>query len=486
MSDEEDNVIRLAKLKESLSSFGFQRKAEEAPVINNTKDLVLWLNKTFAKMILKGKFKILREKDDGTIEFMDRKDFIYHHHERKLTITGEDDKPKAVPFSEIWLGSQWARKYDNGITFNPKIVGDYDGMYNLWKGWKTKPIQGDVGPFTNYIKSIICDDHDGNYNYLVALISQMFQEPWNKPGIAVIIRGDEGVGKSFFVEKLGELMSPYYFKTSNPEYIFGDHNGQIKDKLILHSEEAFWAGSKKIESQLKDAIVGPTNQINEKFVPVYDVPNHIHWFLTGNPDWIVKASPNARRFFALHASDRKRVDTEYFGELNRWFNNGGGAALMYFFLNYKVDIDLRKVPVTDELINQKQKSLDPVADWIYSIVNSKEMPYGEVIDGKVLVIKAILHNDYNHSPSGKRHNMNEWTFGNQFKDLLPEMETKDIKIRDSRDVRRNGYRIPDLITCRKLLETKLGGSIKWNDANDNDVWTCLRGNTDFDFSLYKI
>jgi hypothetical protein len=61
------------------------------------------------------------------------------------------------------------------------------------------------------MKSIICKDNEENYNYLVALIADMFQNPGKKPGIAVVIRGDEGVGKSFFVEKLCALMDGYYF-----------------------------------------------------------------------------------------------------------------------------------------------------------------------------------------------------------------------------------------------------------------------------------
>jgi hypothetical protein len=132
-----------------------------------------------------------------------------------------------------------------------------------------------------------------------------------------------------------------------------------------------------------------------------------------------------------------------------------------------------------------------------------EMPYGEFdkVTGHVQVIKAILFNDYNHSPIGKRHQLTERAFAGQFLSLLPEViggvaqkgdngqtasivkSGDSIKIRDSRDIRRNGYDIPDAKAVRSALEFKLGGNINWETNGDN--WTVLKGNTDFDFSLYK-
>ena len=241
------------------------------------------------------------------------------------------------------------------------------------------------------MKDVICSGDEDNFNYLVALVADMFQRPHLKPGVAVVVRSDEGVGKSFFVESLCDLVAPYYFPTSNPSYIFGDHNGQLKDKFLLHLEEAVWAGSKKDESLLKDLITGPEIPINDKFVPVYSVPNHLHLFITGNPEWLVSAGFKARRIFALHASDTYIEDTEYFGKLAHWFNKGGAEALMYFYLNHKSDIDLRIVPVTDELIEQKQQSMTGVAQWLLSIVEFMRNAVWRIYDdGHVQVIKAIL------------------------------------------------------------------------------------------------
>lgn len=500
--NDEDNVVRLEKLKKQ--GFGEKYRRRERPNLGSTFEAIKWLNEDHFKTLINGKFKIIRENPNGTLDFMDKKDFINNHEEDRVLVDNkENGTTKSTPITEIWLKSSDARKYDRGLTFDPSHVGNTGEQYNLFKGWRIKPIAGDVAPFVELMKDVICAGDEENFNYLVALIADMFQRPHLKPGVAVVVRSDEGVGKSFFVERLCDLVTPYYFPTSNPSYIFGDHNGQLKDKLLLHLEEALWAGSKKDESLLKHLITGPGIPINDKFVPVYSVPNHLHLFITGNPDWLVSAGFKARRIFALHASEKYIQDTEYFGKLAHWFHKEGGAeALMHYFLNHKSDIDLRKVPVTDELVEQKQLSMGGVAQWLVSIVNSSEMPYGEFdkSNGHVQVIKAILLNDYNNSPIGKRHQLTERAFGAQLLSLLPLVvdgvaqkedhnhiativAVDNIKIRDSRDIRRNGYDIPDLKAVRSALEFKLGGKINWSSASDE--WTVLKGNTDFDFSLYK-
>lgn len=499
MPDDDDDIVRL---KDRTSLFGEKyQQAKAPPPINSTKQAIEWLDKSYATIILNGRFRVLHEKPDGTIEFMEQKDFISNLRHMKLQITGEDGKIKSTPISELWLNSPSRRMY-NGITFDPSRDGHYDGMYNLWKGWKIVPKEGDVTKFTDYMRDVICSGNVDDFNFLAALVSDMFQRPHMKPGVAVVLRGEEGVGKSFFVEKLGKLAYPYYFKTSNPQYIFGDHNGQLKDKIMLHLEEAVWAGSKKDESLLKDLITGQTIEINDKFIPVYSVPNHLHLFITGNPDWLVSARFKARRIFALHASEAHIRDTPYFKDLDNWFHNGGAAALMYFFMNHKSDIDLRLAPITDELVFQKQQSMSGVFEWWNSILDTKEFSYGEYIkdNGHVEVIKKLLYVDYMRSPMGKRTPLSDRGFGMQLMSLLPavvngeevknekgltlsDANTKDLKIRDSRNQRRDGYNIPDLPTCRRLLERKLGGKIAW--STDDGPWTVLRGNTEFDFKSYE-
>ena len=290
--------------------------------------VIAWQNKDHFTTYLRGAYKVVRENPDGTLDIMEPKAYSAGRRHLKLRITPVDGgDEKSVPITEIWLNSEEKRHYEYGFDFDPSAPGNRNGKYNLFKDWKLgKGIAGDVAPFLGLMREVVSSGNERDFLVLEALIAQMLQKPHNKPGIVVVIRGEEGVGKSFFVEKLSELMYPYSFKTSNPEYIFGNHNGQLKDKLLLHLEEAVWPGGKKTESLLKDMITSPDIPINEKFVPMYTVPNHLHLFLTGNPEWLIAAGRRARRIFALHASEAHIKDTTYFADLDKWFHSGGDAA----------------------------------------------------------------------------------------------------------------------------------------------------------------
>jgi hypothetical protein len=339
----------------------------------------------------------------------------------------------------------------------------------------------------------------------VALIAQMFREPHKKPGVAVALRGDEGVGKSFFIEKLGFLMGPYYLKTSNPAYVFGDHNGQLKSKLLMHLEEAVYAGSKKEDSLMKDFVTSPTLEINEKFMPIYSVKNHLHFFLSGNPDHLIRAGFESRRIYALHVSDARRVDTEYFAGIDKWFHlENGAGALLYFFLHHdwkaalaEIGIgDLRNVPVTEELIHQRKKTASGIEKWALNCCEELNWPYGDVKeDGTVHVIKRLLVHAYNNSPEGKRDQLSENEFGNRFLALFPHVVNGEIprhenrklvsiitggrnyKIKDCNGRPQYAYIIPASNECRSALDFKLSGkSDVTNDWDDSLKWSASEGN----------
>jgi hypothetical protein len=68
--------------------------------IRSYKDVVEWFNRDHFTTYLKGKYKVVRENPDSTIDIMDQKDFIGGHKELKLRVTTEDGKDfKYIPFN---------------------------------------------------------------------------------------------------------------------------------------------------------------------------------------------------------------------------------------------------------------------------------------------------------------------------------------------------------------------------------------------------
>ena len=115
-----------------------------------------------------------------------------------------------------------------------------------------------------------------------------------------------------------------------------------------------------------------------KGVDVGQFPNFIRLILATNNDWVVPASLEQRRFVAVDASPAKMQDTSYFGAIINQMENGGTEALMHHFLSFDLEsVNLLKIPKTDALDDQKLRSLDSAAAWLFGCLNSDRIEEAE-------------------------------------------------------------------------------------------------------------
>jgi hypothetical protein len=240
------------------------------------------------------------------------------------------------------------------------------------------------------------------------------------------------------------------------------------------------------------------------FVPVFSVPNHLHLFITGNPEWLIAAGPKARRLFALHASEAHIKDTDYFSKPYEWFKNGGDAALLHHFLNldFKASLakfgikDLRLLPVTKEHIHQQKQSMSGIREWANNWVELGEWPYGRIVDGHARVIKSLLYHDYANSPIGKRQFLTERQFGIQFLALFPLVVDGQKQYFDNgrgksaidpncnevnfKGKEADAYDIPPVDILRAIMDFNFGGESDWDDWDEKGEWTIRHGDNKVD------
>src|SRR5262249_49696416 len=109
------------------------------------------------------------------------------------------------------------------------------------------------------------------------------------------------------------------------------------------------------------------------------VANLIRLMVIGNEDWLVPASMTERRWGALDVNENRIQDTKYFAAIVDELNNGGYEALLYLLLNYDLSgVDLRKVPSTDALLDQKFASLNTNERWWLDVLRRGELPSYDV------------------------------------------------------------------------------------------------------------
>lgn len=277
-----------------------------------------------------------------------------------------------TPVGKWWLKHHMRRSYDR-IVFSP--VKDPGSNYNLWRGFAVEPVKGDCSLFYDHMFNNICSGNKTYFDYLFGWMANAVQHPDTPGQVAVVMRGKQGTGKTFFAQTFGQLFGRHFLQVSDPKHLVGAFNAHLRDCVVLFGDEAFFAGDKKHESILKTLITGDTITIEGKGVDAEDYANYVHLLMASNSQWVIPAGPDERRYFFLDVGNGRKQDSNYFVEIIRQLNAGGRAALLYDLSNYDLaNFEVRNVPKTEALQEQKEISMSPEHEWWH----------GKLMDGRVL------------------------------------------------------------------------------------------------------
>jgi hypothetical protein len=281
-------------------------------------DPITELNATHAVVRVANRAAILNEHLDpeglATFSLLSPDSFKLLLANRSITIKSKnkkgEDEEKQVPLASFWISHHRRRQHD-GIVFAPQ--GAPSGYYNLWRGFAVEPSQaGSCALFKAHLLDNICQGKKDLYNWLFGWFADIVQHPAVKCGTSVVLRGSMGVGKTIVGETFGKLLGCHYVQVADPRYVTGRFNAHLTRCLLFHCDEAFWAGDHAAEGKLKDLVTGRRHPIELKGFEVFFVPNYVRLFINGNPDWLVPAGMDERRFMTLDVGEAHKQDIPYF------------------------------------------------------------------------------------------------------------------------------------------------------------------------------
>jgi len=319
-------------------------------------------------------------------------DDFRNRYMNRLVKVGVDknENPVMKKVGDWWLGHEQRRQYDS-IVFAPQR--EVEGAYNLWKGFACEARPGDCSLLLAHIRENVCRHNEEWYTYLMGWFARCVQRP-DEPGqVAVVLRGGKGTGKSFLAKAFGSLWGRHFLQVSNPKHLVGNFNYHLRDCVVLFGDEAFYAGDKSHESILKTLITEELIAIEAKGVDVEAHPNYTHLILASNARWVVPAKEKERRFLVLDVGSEHVQDHGYFRAIQAQLDSGGREALLHMLLSWDIsNFNVRAVPQTDALQEQKIHSLDSEEEWWYN-----KLQHGQVLDGidwDSAVRKEQLLDDY--------------------------------------------------------------------------------------------
>ncbi|OAI22894.1 hypothetical protein A1351_20210 [Methylosinus sp. R-45379] len=392
-----------------------------------------------------------------------------------------------VKLGPYWLGHKERLTYV-GIEFwpNPDEVEGTPGYINLYRGFSIAPDR--VTPkaerwkrykiFRDHLINNICLGDTIHFDWIWHWLAHLLQRPRERVGTAIVLRGLQGVGKSTIGDVIGKMIAAHYFLVDDQRYVIGNFNAHMASCLLLQVDEGVWAGDKGAEGRLKGLVTAPKQMIEAKGVDPIRLNNYVRLIFTSNSDWVVPAGMDERRFAVFDVGAGVKENHGYFAEMWKELESGGLEALLADLLDCELDApgspNLRSIPRTEALLEQKIRSLDPIAAWwLARLENGTQTHRAAAWRARVPIV--TLFNDYLRSTEriGVRRKAAETEFGIRMKRLLPNMarvkslEEVEAIGEDGRPLVQSKrvycWVFPPLAECRAAFEAQIGQSYQWGD-----------------------
>jgi len=430
------------------------------------------MNREYCVVLHQGKMCIMNKAKDHEGRTVHRpltsKDFYLRHQGRvieQLKHTKNGPVHVGVDLAKAWL--KWLHhSLKDSTVFDPRGLKSRSDYYNLWPGYSVEPEKGDCSLIMSHLKDIWCNGIEEHFRYLINWFAHMLQFPWEKPNVALVVKGGKAAGKTTVFEGIMQpILGDLYSKITNQEQISGKFNSHQLYKLLLVAEEGYWAGDKHAEGTLKSMITDKCTLVEPKGVDAYEAYTYYRLAFVSNESRVVPATRDERRFFAIRVSDEKKMDASYFGPLWEQIENGGVAAFMDYLMSWEVDRKLVfNPPHTEVLTEDILENMSAFERWAFEFLHAEEDD--EFITWDDVVPTASI---YAHYKAWLKEVKELGVFVSRSEIGTHTKMTQEFKRLFGYTVRkvngRNHFVLPSRDTARSDFQDKVNGKIVWRDVD---------------------
>lgn len=436
-------------------------------------DIIDEYNQNFAVVLVGDKTVVLWEKPDEDnphkvdINFISPSAFGMLFGNRYVQLGRKEE-----PAPNVWMKSERRRTYQ-GVVFKPGRTTKRD--YNLWRGFAYEPDpDGDFSLLVEHIRENVAQGDESLERWIWAWFAQMFQQPGNKVGTSLALRGKQGTGKTVIGQHMGALFPAHYKLVDDSRYVTGQFNAHQASCLLMHADEAFFAGDPRHIGRLKGMVTSDVNQIEYKGKDTIETENFMRLFISSNEGFIVPASFEERRFAVQDMGLGRQQDRPFFQAMKKQMLSGGYEGLLHHLLHLDLStIDVGVIPSTEALVDQKLHAMDPVLRFWYERLRDGEIIPRTTLGWPDKVSTEHLYQAYIRRATdwGERRRVADNAFGRELAKLVPNgslvRSRMTIKQMDNlgqiESVRTWGYELPSLKTCRECFDKAIGYKNEWED-----------------------
>jgi hypothetical protein len=356
------------------------------------------------------------------------------------------------------VGTYWLKHRDRqtfeGIDLVPEGPEILSGnTLNLWGGWGVEAKAGDCSLMLRHVETILANGDPDFADYILRWSAWAVQNPGTQAEVALVLRGEKGSGKGTWFVALRRIFGPHGLHIASSKHLTGSFNGHTRNCLFLFADEAFWAGDRQGESELKAMLTEATRIIEQKFVDAGPIKNRLHVGMAANADWAVPASHDERRFAVGEVSSARIGDTAYFNALYAEMEQGGLAAMFHYLRSVPLgNWHPRMILKNEALRKQKEQSLPPWEQWWLALLQDGYLPGGGFKSSPNRASSSTLFRDaQTRVPKLRRETETKMGF------FLRECGCTKERSADAR-----GWQFPELEAARAAWEKRYG-SWPWHE-----------------------
>jgi hypothetical protein len=356
--------------------------------------------------------------DDGELLEFNKK--ISAERYEKYSFVDKYSKKNDVMINPFLIWCKNLNRRDvNKIVFNPDPKFNNDKYYNTFKNFKythedvnklhgKEPLQPDdpeIKPLIDHIAHVICYGDEEKFVWFIKWQAHILQKPHQKTLKVVVLKSDEGAGKSILWNTfLKPIFGEYGTQIHDKDQILGTFNSNCEQKIFIQMNEVMWGGDKQCQDRLKSLVTEDKIWINKKFKTPIELDNYANILMDTNNKWACPVNVDSRRF-NIFECDNEWAEKRFTHpeETTEYFNKIGSCSVSKF-AKFLYDVDLtgfvpsEKTFRNEDFQEQVQQGWSPLVNWWYNYLNdggfdteSKYHYYGERT-----MIKENYHTiDYN-------------------------------------------------------------------------------------------
>jgi hypothetical protein len=219
-------------------------------------------------------------------------------------------------------------------------------VLNLYRPPVIAPLEGDVSHWLQLIRHLFGCDGD----HIIKWLAHRVQRPNEKINHALVLGGDQGIGKDTLLEPIKHAVGPWNFSEVSPQNVLGRFNGFSKSVILRISEArdlgetdrfAFYDHMKTFTAAPPDVL-----RVDEKHRHEYTVPNVCGVIITTNykADGIHLPAEDRRHFVAWSARCREEFSEQYWHTIYGWYENGGTERVAHYLATFNLSDFNPKAP----------------------------------------------------------------------------------------------------------------------------------------------